>query len=186
MNRRIRTNRFLILSLAIIGMSLVSCEKDKKDAPELPPESAFVMNFGDFQEGQKSTLTQSNWSTAAFTVMVWNTVLGVTLAVPVASYIEAFHHEPVRIDNNTWKWSYTVPVNSVNYTADLYADVLDAEVTWEMYISQEGGSATFYGTKVHAISSEPMAAGHFTLVLSTTPNSWRLSGPMTGKKPPVI
>jgi hypothetical protein len=143
MNRSKRTNRFLILGLAIIGMSLVTCEKDKNDAPALPPESAFVMNFGDFQENQKSTLTQSNWSAAAVTVGVWNTILGLTLAVPVASYIEAFHHEPVRVDNNTWKWSYTVPVNSVNYTADLYADVLDAEVLWEMYISQEGGFSNF-------------------------------------------
>jgi hypothetical protein len=74
---------------------------------------------------------------------VWNTVLTVYLAVPVVSYIEAFNHEPVRVDNNTWKWSYTVQVNSVNYTAELYADVMDADVNWEMYISQEGGFSNF-------------------------------------------
>jgi len=143
MKLKIRINRFLILILAISGVSMLSCEKDKKDAPELPPESAFVMDFSDFQDNQKSTPTYANWTTAVVTVGVWNTILAVTLAVPVASYIEAFNHEPVRVDNNTWKWSYTVQVNAVNYTADLYADVFDADVNWEMYISQEGGFSNF-------------------------------------------
>jgi hypothetical protein len=143
MQLKIRTNRFLILGLAILFINMISCEKDRKDAPGLPPESAFVINFSDFQENQKSAQTNANWSRAAFTVWVWNNILGVILAVPVASYIEAFNHEPVRVDNNTWKWSYTVPVKSVNYTADLYAEVMDAEVNWEMYISQEGGFVNF-------------------------------------------
>jgi hypothetical protein len=143
MIRRIWTSRYVFMMLGICSVSILSCEKDKKDAPELPPESAFVINFSDFQDNQKSTQTYANWTTAAITVGVWNTVLAVTLAVPVASYIEAFNHKPVRVDNNTWKWSYSVLVNSVNYTADLYADVLDTKVNWEMYISQEGGFSNF-------------------------------------------
>jgi hypothetical protein len=143
MNRKIKKNRFLILGLAIFGVSIIGCEKDKKDAPELPPESAFVMNFGDFQYNQKATLTYANWSAAALNVGVWNTVLYVTLGVPVATFVEAINHEPVRVDNDTWKWSYTVMVNAVTYTAELYADVLDANVNWEMYISQEGGFSNF-------------------------------------------
>jgi hypothetical protein len=143
MMKQLWTSRLIILLLAINGVSILSCEKDKKDAPELPPETSFILNFNDLQGNQKSTLSHSNWTAAAFTVGVWNTLLVGTLAVPVASYIEAFNHEPVRVDNNTWKWSYTVLVKNVNYTADLYADVFDAEVNWEMYISQEGGFSNF-------------------------------------------
>jgi hypothetical protein len=140
---KIRTNRLFILGLAIIGVSsIISCEKDKKDAPELPPESAFIIDLSDFMN-QKSTPTYANWATAVGTVGFWNIILSATLAVPVASYVEAFNHEPVRVDNNTWKWSYTVEVDDINYTADLYADVFEAEVHWEMHISQEGGFSNF-------------------------------------------
>ena len=170
MNRKIRINQFLILSLAMFGTIVLSCEKDKKDAPALPPESAFVVDFSDFQDNQKSTFTYANWTTAVFTVGVWNTILGVTLAVPVASYLEAFNHEPVRVDNNTWKWSYTVPVNFVNYTADLYADVFDDEVNWEMYISQEGGFSNFLWYKG-------------TCDILTTHGTWTLYyGPVNNKE----
>ena len=137
-------NKFLMVILAVSGITVSSCEKDKdNDAPALPPESAFVINFSDFQQDAKSTLTKANWTTAAVTVFFWNTVLVGTLAVPVATYVEAIKQPAVRIDNDEWKWSFSVTVGSVVYTAELYAKVIDTDVTWEMYVSQQGGFSNF-------------------------------------------
>ncbi|MBN2275404.1 MAG: hypothetical protein JXR41_05945 [Bacteroidales bacterium] len=135
--------RYFLTIMVILTLFTAGCEKDKKDAPQLPPESAFLIDFSDFQDNSKSTQTYTNWTAAAVTVGVWNTVLTVTLAVPVAAYIEALKHEPVRVDNDSWKWSYTVTVNAIQYTADLFADVSGSNVAWEMYISQQGGFSNF-------------------------------------------
>jgi hypothetical protein len=137
-------SKFLLIILAVSGITISGCEKDKvNEAPELPLESAFVIDFSDFQTGKKSTLTSENWTVAAVTAGVWNAVLTVTLAVPVASYIAALQQEPIRVDNDSWKWSYSVTVESVVYTANLYADVSGADVTWKMYVSQKGGFSNF-------------------------------------------
>ncbi|MBN1415562.1 MAG: hypothetical protein JW973_10715 [Bacteroidales bacterium] len=137
-------SKILMVVLVVSGITVSSCEKDKdNDAPALPPESAFVIDFSDFQNNQKSTLTKANWATAAVTVGVWNTVLAVTLAVPVATYIQAIQQPAIRIDNDSWKWSFSVTVASVVYTAVLYADVAGTEVTWKMYVSQQGGFSDF-------------------------------------------
>ncbi len=131
--------------LAVTGLIVISgCEKEKKyDAPELPPASAFVIDFNDFQSQAKTTATYANWTTAVVTVGVWNTILTVTLAVPVATYLKAIEQAPVRIDNDSWKWSFNVTINQVVYTAELYADVTGNQVDWKMYVSQEGGFTDF-------------------------------------------
>ena len=139
-----RINRLFVGIILGSVLGIVGCEKDNnKDAPQLPPESAFVIDFNDFQNNTKSTQTYENWAVAVITAGVWNTVLAVTLAVPVATYVEALNQEPVRVDNDTWKWSFSVTVASVIYTAELLADVSGSTVDWRMYISQQGGFSNF-------------------------------------------
>jgi hypothetical protein len=115
-------------------------------APEIPPDSTFLMDFGDFSDntaGFKSGTVQqmfpgSNWRWAAGNVAIWNILVSVTLAVPVAAFIESFNHDPVFEGNGRWLWSYDVQAVGANYSAQLSANVSADGVTWEMLISREG------------------------------------------------
>ncbi len=136
-----------ITLVVAIAMTMVysSCEKDKEASPpELPPENAFLMNMLDFKS-EKSTaqLTYHNFNVAVTSIAVWNAILKSTLAIPVVSYAEAFNHEPVKVSDDTWKWSYNVEVLSITYTAELYGKIAGPDVEWEMYITQEDGFQEF-------------------------------------------
>ncbi len=166
-----KTVNRLYAGIILVGTLLMAgCEKDNsKDAPQLPPESAFVIDFSDFQHNGKSTQTYENWSVAAVTAGVWNAILTVTLAVPVAAYVEAIHQEPVRLDNDSWKWSYPVTVESINYTAELLADVSGSTVEWKMYVSQQGGFSNFLWFK--GTSDILRTHGDWTLYLGPLTNT---------------
>jgi hypothetical protein len=161
-------SKFLLVFLVLSGIGMSGCNKDKDEAPQLPPESAFVMDFGNFVNDQKSVQSGVNWGTAVLTVGLWNTVLAVTLAVPVATYVEAMEQVPVRVDNNTWKWSFSVHVNLIKYTAELYADVSGSDVIWKMYVSQEGGFTDFLWYE--GTSDILRTHGSWTLYLSPASN----------------
>lgn len=138
------------MSILLSGVILFSvfmfsgCEKESKDkAPELPPLSTMEIDLGEFTLAKKASDTYFNFLTAAFAVGYWNTVLTFSLAVPVVSYAEAFNHEAVNVERNTWKWTYSVNVNDTLYTAELYATLEGAMVNLEMHISQENGFQDF-------------------------------------------
>ena len=135
-----RMNQFVAIALMISLVISFGCEKEEKDsAPQLPPASTFVTEFSEFDQGmdRKSTeVIESNFVMAAVAVVYMNASLTVGLAIPVAAYIEAFNHDPVRIDNDTWEWSYDVVVEEVTYTAVLTADVIGDQVDVEMRISK--------------------------------------------------
>jgi len=79
-----------------------------------------------------------NWGWAVLNVAVWNTVIGVTLGVPVASFEEAFNHEPEPQDDGSWVWSYTFDVVQIQYEAELHGRLVPDEFQWEMYITRDG------------------------------------------------
>jgi hypothetical protein len=83
-------------------------------------------------------LTKANWSWSAANIVVWNTIITVGLAIPVAAFAESFRHEPVEHPNGSWWWSYSVHVGDVLYLAQLEALVLDQQVEWNMYVSKQG------------------------------------------------
>ncbi|MCK4664813.1 MAG: hypothetical protein KAT68_18220 [Bacteroidales bacterium] len=131
---------FLFAVTFILILVFTACNKEEKEdngkAPEIPPESAFVIDFSNFSGQQKSTdeiLTTQNYSFAAFNVAIWNAIITIGLAVPVASYVEAFNHEAEYQGNTTWKWTYNF--QSV-YTAELYGTIEKDSVVWTMYISK--------------------------------------------------
>lgn len=133
----------LILTVALFQ----SCEKEPIDgpvdnlvAPELPPAESFIMPFDNFEDTDTMRGPFRNWFYAASNVVVWNTVLTINLAVPVASFYASFNSQAEFQGDLTWLWAYSFPVNGVTYNAELYGTILSAEeVKWEMYISQQGG-----------------------------------------------
>jgi hypothetical protein len=129
---------FISVSVAVVlVLGIAGCEKDKKDeAPPLPPLTSMVIDLNGFNTG-KVTGTYNNIGMAVGAVLYWNSMLTLGLAIPVASYTEAFNHEAVRVDNDTWQWTYDVEVNDTLVTAVLTADVTGEMVNWEMSVSKQ-------------------------------------------------
>ena len=95
-----------------------------------------VMDFSEFPDTSSSALikgesTYQNWGWAALNVAVWSSVLKLTLAIPVAAYLESFNHEPVLQADCSWLWSYSVQLELMsillNYLAKLPKPVLNGE-----------------------------------------------------------
>ncbi len=129
---------FLLVALIFIT---TSCKKEDEPAPDLPPQSSFVMDFSDFSNpddtlGSREIATYQNWGYSYANVVIWQTILTVGLAVPVASFLESFNHEAVyHPDQDNWTWSYNVTVNLVVYEAELTGYLQADSVVWEMRIT---------------------------------------------------
>jgi len=133
------------------------CKKDKEPAPDLPPQSSFIMDFSAFSNpsdtlASREVTTYHNWGYAYTNVVVWNALLTVGLAVPVASFVEAFNHEAIyHPDQNNWTWSYNVTVNFVVYEAQLTGYLETDSLVWEMRITKGNEYSSFlwyYGKSV--------------------------------------
>lgn len=115
-----------------------------EEAPTLPPLSTFVLNFDDFDSGDSSVMGAAPGSTsqvrsrAAFQVGVWQTILTVSLAVPVAALGESFNHTPTWQPDGSWVWAYEFRSQGQLHSAELQARVVNTDVQWDMYISREG------------------------------------------------
>ena len=147
----------LLLAFVILGLFNQSCVKeepiiDNEDrvAPKLPPLETFVMPFAGFEKADTNELgggsnarnlpTYQNWFHAATHVVVWNSILTVSMVVPVASFAEAFNHEPEFQGNGIWLWDYSYTVDGRTYHAELTAQFTsETEIEWNMDIEQEGG-----------------------------------------------
>lgn len=138
----------LPLSVALfllISATILSCKK-KDPEPELPPSSSMLITFDNFWDGSAKTAdtTKNNLLFAGGNVLVWNLILTVGLAVPVASFVESFKHEPKwNKKEKAWIWSYSVPVGNITYSAELHGKDGGDMVNWSMYISQNGGFEDF-------------------------------------------
>ncbi|HOW30122.1 MAG TPA: hypothetical protein PLP88_01020 [Bacteroidales bacterium] len=143
MKTKVLVSGVLIILLATTHFS---CKKDEeKTAPTLPPESTFIMDMSDFSGGEKSTAaTHLHYLWAVANVSIWNTILTVNLAVPVASFREAFNHEAVYDPaTESWVWSYNVTVGSDVYLAELHGSFITNGVNWEMYVTKNGSFSDF-------------------------------------------
>lgn len=119
-------------------------ELDPGPAPELPPVATMEMNFSDFEDagnlgGRK--MTQFHHGGAALTIGVWNLVLAVNLATPVAAFNVAIAQEPqFDRDRQLWVWSFDFANSGKTYTAELTGGLITNGVEWNMTISEEGGA----------------------------------------------
>jgi len=139
---------FAALLILVFVPFFQSCER-KGNPPVLPPYETMLIDFTNFNTGTKSfqqpDLPKSstaapnfNWSVAATIAGVWNTLIAVNLAIPVAAFKEALTKKPSYLDNKKWQWKYSVNVLSATYTARLTGQISSTGVKWEMYISREG------------------------------------------------
>jgi hypothetical protein len=139
----------LLCSAGIIFMT-DGCKKDEnKTAPDLPPKSSFVMDFQDFSHPEDTLAsreieTYKNWGFSYANVAVWNAIITVGLAIPVASFVESFNHEAIyHPDQNNWTWSYNFVVNTIPYEAVLTGYIQTDSVVWEMRITKGGAFTDF-------------------------------------------
>jgi len=163
--------------LGIIGL-IVSCEDDKttdsqNQAPTIPPQSSMIINFDEFPDTSSGNqldnpnFTKRNWGWAAGNVAVWNSILTLTLAVPVAAFNEAFNHQPVQQTDGSWLWQYSVTVQEELITAKLYGKTVTEGVEWKMLLTKEGSFTDFEWFT--GFSNLPVTEGNWTL--NKDPNS---------------
>ncbi|NVO21581.1 MAG: hypothetical protein HXX13_17905 [Bacteroidetes bacterium] len=174
---------YSILKLACILIpgifALSGCKKDSavEKAPALPPQSGFVMNFGDFSnpgDTLKSAAvadTYTNWGYAYLNVAAWNVTLAAGLAIPTASFAEAFNHEAVYHPNDhNWTWTYNFSSGFISYEAVLTGAIVGDSTSWEMRITKAGAYSNFlwyYGK-----SAITQTGGNWTLMESPeSPNT---------------
>ncbi len=140
------------------------------DSPALPPQSSFIMAFDDFSSSHSpgkplEALTTFNWGYSAISIAVWNTILAVTLAVPVGAFVESFNHQPVLQSDGSWQWTYNFLGGTV-YTARLNGKIAGSKVDWKMYVSKLNEYSDFlwyYG-------SSEIAGTSGTWTLNQSPN----------------
>ncbi len=153
----------LICSLAAAAVFLFACsEKDPTEpeakAPQIPPVSTFLMDFGDFVATGlvhvspdyeiyslsdstilfKTALSQDTYNWAATHVGVWNLIVTVGMSVPAAAFVESFAHRPIQQPDGSWIWSYDLTVDGAQYSAALHGSIDNAGTEWEMTITKEG------------------------------------------------
>ncbi|HVN58422.1 MAG TPA: hypothetical protein VMT63_09010 [Bacteroidales bacterium] len=120
------------------------CQK-KGDPPALPPAESMTIDFSNFT-AKKSALVaraveNTNWTVAATVAGVWNSILLLNLAIPVATFGKAVSYSPSYLDNKTWQWKYSIQSVGVTYNARLTGQIRATDVLWNMYVSKEGADA---------------------------------------------
>lgn len=134
-----------ILAMTLsVSLILAGCKKDEDipDQPELPPENAFVTDMSGFGSEQARSNVAYNFS--ALNVGIWNTLLYLTLVIPVAAWYEVRTDTPEwNKDAQAWEWTKDFNNLSGNYTATLQGKVNENGVIWEMYLTKEGDYEDF-------------------------------------------
>ena len=155
----------------------------KPDYPviDLPPEGSFLMDTQDFQDNKFKMAPGSlmealatppdsnqNWGYAAINVLVWDVILYVNSAVPVAAFAESFNHEGKwdRVAKR-WIWSYNVTVAGVVYNCALNGWIEGSRVKWEMQVSQKFGFSNF----VYFYGDHDAGGTEGNWVIARTPNT---------------
>ena len=148
-------NRLMVVFLSVLLTVMSACSIDSdgnqnsEEAPAIPPASTLVISFDEFPENTPSDantengfsiqpLTVQNFTHAATHVVVWNTLITVGLAVPVAVFLESFYHFATIHSDGTWVWAYSVNVLGSLHVVELQAKKVDQDITWELYVTRPG------------------------------------------------
>ena len=169
-----RTSKIIFIALLTLTL-LISCKEDDPTqptelAPDIPPQSTFIMDFeafpdtsspSAFQKVNADTIEFGNWGWAYGNAVVWKAIIDITLAVPRLSFAAAFSQEPVQQEDGSWLWSYNVNVLGVIHTAKLYGTTTAQGVEWKMLLSKDGGYQDFEWYT--GFSNLPLTQGSWTL-----------------------
>ena len=148
-------NRLMVVFLSAMITIVSACNSDSDGkqnsgtAPEIPQASTMVMPFDEFPENTTTStnaangisvqpLTVQNFTHAATHVAVWNALITVGLAIPVAAFLESFHHFATVRSDGTWVWAYSVNVLGSLHIVELHAKKVDQDITWELYVTRPG------------------------------------------------
>ncbi len=149
--KKMRIYLFVAFMLAAIVIQQ-SCKKDNGDAPTIPPQETFVMNFSDLDSSKapskyndsKVDSGYTNFLYSAGNVWVWNVIITVGMAVPVASFCNAFNYTAEwDKKEKVWVWEYDFTALLATYSAKLTGEVDGSLIHWKMYISKENGFQNF-------------------------------------------
>lgn len=137
-----------------------SCQKDPVQnpdeliAPSLPPAESFIIPFTGYEDLDTTGLHSNtglderggptsfrNWFYAGSNLVVWNIIVGVNMAIPVASFLEAFNHDAVYDGQGSFIWAYDFTLGNDTFLASLSARLINnnQDVEWVMNISKVGG-----------------------------------------------
>lgn len=131
------------ITAGLFLLMISGCKPDYPE-PELPPQSSMITDFGSFSDGNKTVDSTSHFGYSAVNVGIWNVVLFVNLAVPVAAFSESFNHEPKwnnRSGHYIWQWSKVIGLKK--YDAELHGVLEGSYVNWEMRLSEKDGFQDF-------------------------------------------
>ena len=160
-----------LIALIVTGICLSSAftgcvNKDK--APLIPPSETMIMDFSDYVKDTsqtKSTLADTShfWFSTA-TVVVWNSLIGITCAIPFLSYKEALKHQAVHQHDDSWLWTFSVRDNwNAFYTCKLSATDMGTTINWEMRLSKSGWLGYDNFRWYHGVSYKDGSKGTWTL-----------------------
>jgi hypothetical protein len=147
--------KVLHYSLIIIFSSglLISCKKDKGNAPLLPPSATMLIDFSNFTSLKKSAVTDprikgtesSTWQFAASIAVIWNSLITSNISIPLAAYDSAAKYNAGYVSQNNWQWSYDFTFDGVVYKSVIDGEVSTSSITWKMYITKNstGGFTDF-------------------------------------------
>lgn len=180
------------LILIISAVILTNCKKseEQEQPPVLPPMESFTIDFSDFSGLKKSAEQKgennTNWEFAANAVVFWKSIITGTLAVPIAAFKLAVDKDPVSIDATTWQWSYSTSVANVTYKVRLTGQKGTNNVTWNMFITEEGAGGLPEFLWFEGTSGLDGTNGQWTLYQSPSSQramlkiDWTKTGPSVG------
>jgi len=151
MKQRYFRNMSLGLLVALFATACDDATAPEGEAPEIPPATSFVIDFGDFLNPALASAPVDlaaqaagiYWTRAAVVAGVWNLILTGTLAPPVAAFVASFNHQP-EWSGEAWTWSYNFNVLAVQHSARLEARLITDRVQWDMYITRDGSFEDFH------------------------------------------
>jgi len=170
------------LTVLMTALMFQSCEKDSTvqlpdnlKAPELPPAFLYTMPTyeiaHDSLANEDKVLTRgpnsyANWLHAGVSLLTWNTIVVLNLALPVNAIGQAFNQHAQYIGNQTFAWTYQYTADpqlgGATYNIVLTGQYLSAdEVAWSLTASQIGGFQNFEW--VTAITATNHTAAEFTI-----------------------
>lgn len=147
MNRYLKIPSMLIAAIIFAASCNSDDEFDPGTPPEVPPITTMVMDVENFTEGTTSAAfmegrvkSKLNWTGAAIQVGFWNTILALNIALPVAAFGASINEDPeFDRERGVWVWTYEHSFVGRTYTCELTGKIIEDQVEWNMYISEEEG-----------------------------------------------
>ena len=135
---------------AMLTFMVTSCKNGETEAePSVPPSETFEMDYESFPSAEGGRAgreeTEIAFGISAIAVGVWQTLVGLTMTIPVAAFKASVSQDPVYIEEEgRWHWNFTIgSSNTAIHSCNLYAQVDGQVVNWEMYLTREGDFSDF-------------------------------------------